>query len=269
MGVRVQLYLGHSWWKAEPILLLSLPYPFLIRKRYPFSAGLTERVFQSPHGAAEPRTHAIRRLSDHSRAALTTRPRRLSNQHSKKKKKKKGTDKPFFAKTFTADFQLVLKPVTPSRVSTALVRSCLILRSAVRSQENPDIFREKGPITASWRRLRRCYGARIAFYRVLTEFLLAIICPLTTLLLRFHNAHNVCTALSRRSHCADGVLKTFVSTTERSLCQFYVCSRKWNHAHKKGKEEGRERNAFGFLHRRLPRMMWTASAAFWNCWVCI
>ena len=63
VGVRVPLYLGHSWWKAEPIPLLSLPYPSLIRKRYPFSAGLTERVFQSPHGAAEPRTHAIRRLS--------------------------------------------------------------------------------------------------------------------------------------------------------------------------------------------------------------
>ena len=63
VGVRVPLYLGHSWWKAEPIPLLSLPYPSLIRKRYPFSAGLTERVFQSPHGAAEPRTHAIQWLS--------------------------------------------------------------------------------------------------------------------------------------------------------------------------------------------------------------
>ena len=54
--VSVPLYLA-------PIPLISLPYPSLIRKRYPFSAGLTERVFQSPHGAAEPRTHAIRRLS--------------------------------------------------------------------------------------------------------------------------------------------------------------------------------------------------------------
>ena len=75
VGVRVPLYLGHSWWKAEPIPLLSLSYPSLIRKRYPFSAGLTDRVFQSMQCAAEPRTHAIRRLS----AALTTRPRRLSN----------------------------------------------------------------------------------------------------------------------------------------------------------------------------------------------
>ena len=124
------------------------------------------------------------------------------------------------------DYSFFKAPVTPSRVSTALVRSCLILRSAVRSQENPDIFREKGPVTASWQRPRRCYGARMAFYRVLTEFLLAIICALTTLSLRFHGAHNACTALSRRSHCAGGVLKTFVCTTERNLRQFYVCSRK-------------------------------------------
>ena len=32
---------------GEPILLLLLPYPFLIPKRYPFTAGLTERVLQS------------------------------------------------------------------------------------------------------------------------------------------------------------------------------------------------------------------------------
>ena len=46
---------------AHPSLLL--PYPSLIRKRYPFTAGLTETVFQLPHGATEPRTHVIRRLS--------------------------------------------------------------------------------------------------------------------------------------------------------------------------------------------------------------
>ena len=63
VGVRVPLYVGHSWWKAEPIPLLLLPYPSLIRKRYPFTAGLTERVFQSSHGEAQPRTHALRRLS--------------------------------------------------------------------------------------------------------------------------------------------------------------------------------------------------------------
>ena len=43
----------------------------------------------------------------------------------------------------------------------------------------------------------------MAFYRVPTEFLLAI----TTLLMRFHGAHNACTARSGRSDCADGVLK--------------------------------------------------------------
>ena len=63
VGVRVPLYLWHSSRKAETIPLLLLPYPSLIQKRYPFTAGLTERVFQSPHGEAEPRTHAIRRLS--------------------------------------------------------------------------------------------------------------------------------------------------------------------------------------------------------------
>ena len=129
--------------------------------------------------------------------------------------------------------RLIKTHVTPSRVSTALVRSSLILRSAMRSQENPDIFREKEPVTASWQRPRRCYGAGMAFYRFLTEFLLEIICALTTLSLRFHGAHNACSALSRHSHCADGVLMTFVCTTERSLRQFYVCSRKRNHAHKK------------------------------------
>ena len=96
----------------------------------------------------------------------------------------------------------------------------------MRSQENPDIFLERGPVTASWQRPRRCNGARMAFYRVLTEFLLEIICALTTLSLHFHGAHNACTALSQCSHCADGVMKTSVCTTERSLRQFYVCSRK-------------------------------------------
>ena len=84
----------------------------------------------------------------------------------------------------------------------------------MRSQESPDIFREKGPVTTSWQRPRRCYGARMAFYRVFTEFLPAIIVALTTRSLRFHGAHSACTALSRRSHCADGVLKMFVCTTE-------------------------------------------------------
>ena len=84
----------------------------------------------------------------------------------------------------------------------------------MRTQENPDSFLEKRPVTASLQRPRRCYGAPVAFYRVPTEFLLAIQCALTTLSLRFHGAHIACTALLRRSHCdftafacADGVLK--------------------------------------------------------------
>ena len=40
-------------------------------------------------------------------------------------------------------------PVTPGGVSTALPRSCLIFQSAVRTQENHDIFREKLSVTAS------------------------------------------------------------------------------------------------------------------------
>ena len=42
------------------------------------------------------------------------------------------------------------------------------------------------------------------------DFLLAILCALTNLLLLFHGAHNASTAPSRGSHYADGVLKTFV-----------------------------------------------------------
>ena len=36
--------------KAVLITLLSVPYPSLIGKRYSFTAGLTERVFQLSHG---------------------------------------------------------------------------------------------------------------------------------------------------------------------------------------------------------------------------
>ena len=56
----------------------------------------------------------------------------------------------------------------------------------------------------------------MAFYRVPTEFLLAIVCVLTALPLRvlgFHGAHTVCTALSRRSHCADGTNDRLATST--------------------------------------------------------
>ena len=72
----------------------------------------------------------------------------------------------------------------------------------MRSQEIPDVFLEKAPVTASSQRPRRCYGALVAFYRIPTEFLLTILCALTTLSLRFHGVHIACTALSRGSHCA-------------------------------------------------------------------
>ena len=72
----------------------------------------------------------------------------------------------------------------------------------MRSQEIPNVFLEKAHATASSQRPRRCYGALVASYRVATEFLLAILCALTTRSLRFHGAHIACTVLSRRSHCA-------------------------------------------------------------------
>ena len=72
----------------------------------------------------------------------------------------------------------------------------------MRSQEISNVFLEKSPARASSQRPWRCYGALVASYRVLTEFLLAILCALTTRSLRFHGAHIACTVLSRRSHCA-------------------------------------------------------------------
>ena len=91
----------------------------------------------------------------------------------------------------------------------------------MRLQEIPDVFLEKAPVMASSQRPRRCYGALVAFYRVPTEFLLAILCALTTLSLRFHAAltlralrcHGVRTAISRRLHCAVGV-------TSQTVCKY-------------------------------------------------
>ena len=55
----------------------------------------------------------------------------------------------------------------------------------------------KGPVTVSLQRPRHWYGASMVFYRIPTEFLLAILCALTTLSLR-----------SQHMHCGYGVLKT-------------------------------------------------------------
>ena len=85
--------------------------------------------------------------------------------------------------------KLYKAPVTRSHVSTALAQeSCLFFQSALRSQENHDIFfREEGPVTVSLQRSWLCYRVCRAFNRVTTEFLLAILCALMT--------------LSRRSRC--------------------------------------------------------------------
>ena len=134
-------------------------------------------------------------------------------------------------------------PVTPSRVSSALARSCLILRSDVRSQEIPDIFREKmacqGVVTATKALLRSSHEILSCTYGVLVGDSLRSY----FISLRFPGAHNACIALLRRSHCAGGVLKTFVCTTERSFRQLFVCS------------QSCILRLWALLRRRLPRMM--------------
>ena len=70
----------------------------------------------------------------------------------------------------------------------------------MRSQEVPDVFLEKAPATASSQRPRRCYGALVASYRVPTEFLLAILCALTTRSRRSHCVHCAVTVFALRFH---------------------------------------------------------------------
>ena len=65
----------------------------------------------------------------------------------------------------------------------------------MRSQEIPDIFCEKGPVIASSHR-PSSDGARMEFYRIPTEFLLAILCAFTALTMRtlcFHGIRTVMT----------------------------------------------------------------------------
>ena len=61
---------------AHPSPFAAFAFP-RIRKRYPFTAGLTERVFQSWRSPA-PNSQPYGVFLHHNRAALTTRPRRLS-----------------------------------------------------------------------------------------------------------------------------------------------------------------------------------------------
>ena len=72
----------------------------------------------------------------------------------------------------------------------------------------------------SLQRPRHCYGAHMEFYRVPTEFLLAILSSLRKLSLgfhsAFHSAHNACTALSRHSHCAEDAVTS--QRTPYNLC---------------------------------------------------
>ena len=79
VGVRDSLYLWHSRYTAEPIHLLSLPYPSLIKQRYPFSARLTEF---SSHRMVKPGFDltTFRRFFPYNRASLATRPWRLSTE---------------------------------------------------------------------------------------------------------------------------------------------------------------------------------------------
>ena len=58
----------------------------------------------------------------------------------------------------------------------------------------------------------------MALYLFPTEFLLAFLCALTTLSLRFHGANIACTVLSRRSHCADGVTSKKKYANIRNCC---------------------------------------------------
>ena len=93
-------------------------------------------------------------------------------------------------------------PVTPSRVSTTLALSCLIFQGAVRSQENPDIVREKGLSLRSYSK----YGIATELAWHSFPFLQSSCCRFAVLSRRrFHGAHNVCTVLSWPSHCADVV----------------------------------------------------------------
>ena len=72
-----------------------------------------------------------------------------------------------------------------------------------------------------------------------TAFLLAMLCAFTTLSLHFHGANNAFTALSRRSHCADGVLGVCLHNRKKSSS--VVClSSKLKPCQQKEEEEGRK-----------------------------
>ena len=103
-------------------------------------------------------------------------------------------------------------PVTPSGVSTALSRSSLIFRNAVRSQEISNVFLKKrlprrprsvqGVATELlWRPIAFLRSSCWRFYALSRR----VHCAFTVLTLRALCCHGVRTVLSRRLHYADGV----------------------------------------------------------------
>ena len=75
VGLESHCILGSADERPSASLSFSLPYPSLIRKRYPFTIGLSERVFQSPSLELTLDSDFLH----HDRAALTTRPWCLPN----------------------------------------------------------------------------------------------------------------------------------------------------------------------------------------------
>ena len=106
----------------SPLAALS----FLIRKRYPFTVGLTEGIFKSSHGDARPRTRDLTATC----CTITVRLRRLCSREDSKPNKRQ------YRQAFaipTAKAQMVSSaPVTailllnmPNMVSTLFVKMAL------------------------------------------------------------------------------------------------------------------------------------------------
>ena len=66
---------------------------------------------------------------------------------------------------------------------------------------------KKGPVTASLQRPYSDHGISSELAWRSIAYLRSSCWRFSALLRRFHGVHNACTALSWRSHCADGVLK--------------------------------------------------------------
>ena len=91
----------------------------------------------------------------------------------------------------------------------------------MRSQEIPDVILEKAPATASSKQPRRCYGALVASNHVPTEFLLAILCALTTRSLRSHGMHCAVTAFAL---CFQGVCTALTAWYLKKYANIRNCS---------------------------------------------